>query len=755
MTRFPDDPFAKREQESYENPIASREYIIDYLKQQPKPVTKEHIASAFALASATDEEALRRRLNAMVRDGQLHMDRRDRYSLIEKMDLITGTIIAHRDGYGFLRVEGMDDDLYLSAREMQSVIHGDKVSARIAHLDDQGRGEARIVEILSRELQQIVGRFCYDRGIAYVIPENPHLHQPIVISPDATANAQENQIVCVQLLPQARLRDTRIGQITRVLGNHMDPGMEIEIAIRTHQLPYEWPAAVKEAVRHFTSDIPESALSDRKSGRKDLRDKSFVTIDGEDARDFDDAVYCEPQRDGSWRLWVAIADVSYYVKPGQPLDNEAQERGTSVYFPGQVIPMLPEILSNDLCSLKPKIDRLCLVSECHIDAQGQLIHYEFYHATIHSKARLTYTQVALILEESDGAMMEQCAPVIEHLYHLHSLFTVLLDARLRRGAIDFPSTETKIIFGQDKKIEKIIPAGRNVAHRIIEECMLTANVSAALFLLQHKVPALYRVHDKPDAQKIIELRKYLGTFGLQLEGGDNPTPRDYLLLTEKINVRDDAAVIQTMLLRSMSQAVYSVQNIGHFGLAYDAYTHFTSPIRRYPDLIVHRAISSIVEKTVEKTLTSGFVKQIAEHCSMTERRADEASRDVTNWLKCEFMQDKVGETFPGIVSGVTSFGLFVQLQDIFIDGLVHISTLPSDFYHYEPARQALVGEHSGRKYHLGDSLSVRVARVDLSTRKIDFDLVETDVEKSAGKASTTKNKANPKKIKKKKDSKSG
>jgi len=738
MTRFPDDPFAKREQQSYEHPIASREYIIDYLKQQPGPVTKEQIATAFSLSSATDEEALRRRLSAMVRDGQLHVDRRDRYSLLEKMDLITGTILAHRDGYGFLRVEDMPEDLYVSPREMQALIHGDKVAARISRLDEQGRGEARIVQILSRELPQVVGRFCYERGLAYVIPENPHLYQAILISPEATANAQENQIVCVELLPQANLRDAHIGRVVRILGNYMDPGMEIEIAIRTHQLPYEWPASVQEAANHFSSEIPQEALTNR----KDLRDKAFVTIDGEDARDFDDAVYCEPQKDGGWRLWVAIADVSYYVRPNNPLDVEAQERGTSVYFPGQVIPMLPEILSNDLCSLKPKIDRLCLISECHIDAHGQLIDYQFYPGVIHSQARLTYTQVSLILEESDAAVIEQCENVLEPLYNLHALFCILLEARLRRGAIDFPSTETKIIFGTDKKIEKIIPAERNVAHRIIEECMLTANVSAALFLLKHKVPALYRVHDNPDAQKIIELRKYLATFGLQLTGGDNPTPRDYLLLTEQINAREDASVLQTMLLRSMSQAVYSDKNIGHFGLAYDAYTHFTSPIRRYPDLIVHRAISSILAQHQDKSLTTGFVKTVAEHCSMTERRADEASRDVTNWLKCEFMKDKVGETFTGIVSGVTSFGLFVQLQDIFIDGLVHVTALPSDFYHYEPSRQALVGEHSGMKYHLGDALLVRVTRVDLGTRKIDFDLVS--------KQSTTQNKTTKNKTKKKK-----
>jgi len=723
MTRFPDDPYSKREQKQYENPIVSREYIIDYLRKQPELVTKEQLAIAFALESDTDKEALRRRLAAMVRDGQLHCNRRDRYGLVEKMDLITGTIIAHRDGYGFLNVEGREDDLYLSPREMRAVMHGDKVLARITKEDEQGRGEASIVEILARGQQQIVGRFCYERGLAYVMPENPHLYQAILISPEYSANAQENQIVCVELLPQANLRDSRIGRVVKVLGNHMDPGMEIEIAIRTHQLPHEWPSSVQQAVAHYSNEIPQESINNR----VDLRHFEFVTIDGEDARDFDDAVYCECPAGENWRLWVAIADVSYYVTPGSPLDVAAQERGTSVYFPGQVIPMLPEILSNELCSLKPNVDRLCLVSECEITEEGELVDFRFYPAVIHSRARLTYTQVARLLEDNDITAIEHCKDALIPLYNLLGLYEVLLAARLKRGAIDFPSSETKIVFGMDRKIEKIVPVERNVAHRIIEECMLTANVAAALFLQKYKTPALYRVHDAPDAQKIMELRKYLATFGLKLEGGDQPSPQHYLALTQQINERDDALIIQTMLLRSMSQAVYSDKNIGHFGLAYEAYTHFTSPIRRYPDLIVHRAIRSVLLQTKDESLTSNRMKTLAEHCSMTERRADEASRDVISWLKCEFMQDKVGETFPGIVSGVTSFGLFVQLEDIFIDGLIHVTALPNDFYHYVPARQALTGEHTAKSYHLGDHLMVKIVRVDLSTRKIDFDLVNQDV----------------------------
>ena len=504
-----------------------------------------------------------------------------------------------------------------------------------------------------------------------------------------------------------------------VLGDHMAPGMEISVSIRNHELPVIWPEdALLEASR-YAADVPEEAIV----GREDFRKLPFVTIDGDDAKDFDDAVYCVPREQGGWMLYVAIADVSHYVRPGMALDKEGYKRGNSVYFPGRVIPMLPEALSNNLCSLNPKVDRLVMVCEMTIHATGRVMDFNFSEAVINSHARLTYNQVHAMMEKNDNRMRERFKEVVPHLTHLYDLYRVLHKARSARGAIDFDMPETKIVFGSDRKIEKIIPYERFESHRVIEECMLCANICAARFLEKHKQPGLYRVHEGPSEEKLNDLRKFLFELGLKMPGHRQPVPGDYAHILRATLERPDAHMIQTVLLRSMSQAIYSPDNKGHFGLAYDAYAHFTSPIRRYPDLLVHRAIKHLL-KFKKPQNDDGSFARAGEHCSMTERRADDATSEVTDWLKCEFMMDKVGSEHDGKVSGVTSFGIFVELADIYVEGLVHISTLPEDYYQFDPTKHALTGGRTGRSFRLGDPVKVHVVRVDLDQRQIDFMLSE-------------------------------
>ncbi|MFN3785792.1 MAG: ribonuclease R, partial [Thiothrix sp.] len=534
--------------------------------------------------------------------------------------------------------------------------------------------------------------------------------------------AKHGQIVVAAIIEQPSKYSQPKGKIVEILGDHMAPGMEITVAVRSHQLPHEWSPTIREEADQFGYAVPEIA----KVGRVDLRNVPLVTIDGEDAKDFDDAVYCE--RDGNgWRLLVAIADVSHYVTPGMAIDKEAQERGTSVYFPGTVIPMLPEILSNGLCSLNPHVDRLCMVCEARLGARGKLLSYRFMEAVMHSAARLTYTKMAKIVVERDPqARAEYSEELCAHLDDLYALYHVLRKARERRGAIDFETEETQIIFDTERKIEAIVPAIRNDAHKLIEECMILANVCAAKFLSKHRIPALHRVHEGPTAEKLADLRQFLAGVGLTLGGGDEPSPADYSAVLDSLGNRPDRHLIQTVLLRSLSQAVYSPDVLGHFGLAQDYYAHFTSPIRRYPDLLVHRAIRHILRggKASDYPYKRKDMLALGEHCSMTERRADDATRDVTAWLKCEYMQEHVGETFSGVISGVTGFGLFVELSDIYVEGLLHVTALTNDYYHFDPVRHQLTGENSGRIYRLGDTLQVTVARVDLDERKIDFVLAK-------------------------------
>lgn len=740
------DPFAERESEKYENPIPSREFILEYLAEIGRPATQLQIQKDLGLKKAEAKEALRRRLIAMARDGQILKNRKGAYGPVHLMEVIAGRVIGHKDGFGFLEPDEGEEDLFLSPKQMRNVFHGDRVLARVANIDSRGRKEGMIVEVLERNTQQVVGRLFNESGMAYVEPNIQRLSQDILIPLDELNGAKHGQMVVAAITQQPTTHSRAVGKIIEVLGDHMAPGMEINVAIRSHDLPYIWSDDVTLEAARFAAEVPEEALI----GRKDLRDLHYVTIDGDDAKDFDDAIFCEKRPKGGWTLGVAIADVSYYVRPGTALDRESYKRGNSVYFPGRVIPMLPETLSNGLCSLKEGVDRLVMVCEMTIHPTGRIMRYQFSEAVICSKARLTYNQVHAVMEKKDRRMRDRFKKHIPHLENLYDLFHTLQKARKSRGAIDFDLPETKIVFGSDRKIEKIIPYERFDSHRVIEECMLSANICAARFLEKNKQPALYRVHEGPTEEKLFDLRKFLKEIGLAMPGHRAPVPGDYAHILRVIQDRPDAAMIQTILLRSMSQAIYSPDNRGHFGLAYEAYAHFTSPIRRYPDLLVHRGIKQLLNHKKPNMETSLVLA--GEHCSMTERRADDATNEVKDWLKCEFMMDKVGLDYKGTISGVTSFGVFVELDEIYVEGLIHITNLPDDYYQFDPIKHILYGERGNRSFRLGDPIKVKVARVDLDQRQIDFAIIEEGRIASLTKAQVKENirKQQSKKTKKKK-----
>ena len=737
------DPNYAKELAKYDNPVPSREFILQIIRKQNSPMSKEEIFKTLAIVNEEQQEAMRRRLRAMENDGQLVFTKRKCYALPEKLDLLKGMVIGHREGFGFLQVEGKKEDFFIPNVQMQKVMHGDYVLAQPNGFDRKGRPEVRIVRVLEANKKQIVGRFFLEQGIGYVVPDDSRITRDILIPDNARLGARMGQVVVVELHPRTAPFFQPIGKITEVLGDNMAKGMEVEIAIRKHDIPHSFPSAVEKQLKKWAEDVPEEA----KRGRVDLRDLPLVTIDGEDARDFDDAVFCQKQGKG-WKLWVAIADVSYYVRPKSALDTEAYNRGNSVYFPNRVVPMLPEKLSNGLCSLNPQVDRLCMVCEITISAKGKMTDYQFYEAVMNSHARLTYNKVAKILEK-DTALCDRYASLVPHLQDLHEMYQALVKARQQRGAIEFETIESKFIFNALGRIERIEPVVRNDAHKIIEECMILANIASANFMEKHQEPALYRIHAVPGEEKLTAFRSFLAECGLSLSGGNKPTPMDYAQLLEQIKQRPDHELIQTMLLRSMSQAVYSADNIGHFGLALEEYAHFTSPIRRYPDLTLHRGIKYLLAKQKgskrKTTDTGGYHYPLEEmdlfgaHCSSTERRADDATREVADWLKCEYMQDHVGEEFDGVISSVTGFGFFVRLNDLFIDGLVHISGLANDYYLFDMPKQRLIGENSGMMFRLGDAVKVRVEAVSLEQKQIDFSLISSERKpKRSGKTARTK-----------------
>ncbi|MBL4607379.1 MAG: ribonuclease R [Pseudomonadales bacterium] len=736
------DPHAKREATKYENPIPSREFILAHLEKAGVPQKQWEIAQELKLTTDDQLEALRRRMRAMERDGQVICLRRGGYAPVDKVDLVPGRVQGHRDGFGFMVPDDASADLFLSPGQMRGVFDGDRILARVKGIDRRGRREGMVVEVLERNTLEIVGRLQSGKGACFVLPDNKRITNSILVDKDDLGGAKAGQFVVVKIVDQPTFRGPARGAVQEVMGEHMAPGMEIDVAIRAHDIPNEWPQAVLKEIKSYTKEVPESA----KEKRVDIRDIPLVTIDGEDARDFDDAVFCEKTRGGGWRLLVAIADVSHYVSPNSALDQEAVNRGTSVYFPERVIPMLPEVLSNGLCSLNPQVDRLCMVCEIRISAAGRMSRYKFYEGVMNSKARLTYTQVGAMLEGGKvekGGFDEQFPGIRPAIEELHNLYHVLHKSRDKRGAIDFDTTETRIVFGENRKIEKIIPVHRNDAHKIIEECMLCANVAAARFLEKHELPGLFRVHEVPGEDKVTMLREFLNSMGRSLGGKTKPAPTDYQQLLSELKGSAEQELVQTVMLRSMKQAVYSPENKGHFGLAYSSYAHFTSPIRRYPDLLLHRALRYLIRSRVEsdhvervkgaerlakaKYLPYGEKEMVAFGVllSSSERRADAATRDVDDWLKCEFMLDRVGETFEGIISAVTGFGFFVQLTDVYVEGLVHISNLEGDYYHFNAAGHSLDGENSGRRFRLADPVTVRVAAVNLDDRKIDFELEGT------------------------------
>jgi len=718
--RRPHDPYAEREAQKYARPIPSREAILHWLEKAGKPLRFERLSQDLHLQHTDELEALSRRLAAMLRDGQLVQNRRDEYCLVKLLPLVAGTVIGHRDGFGFLKPDEGGDDVFLPPRQMRTLMHGDRALVRVQGRDARGRTEGSLVDVLERNTHEVAGRYVEEHGVSFVQPDNSRIAHTVLVPTAERNGARSGQMVVVELTQQPDKQSEPIGRVTRILGERHAPGMEVELAVHAHGLPHDWPVDVQREMRAFDESVPEAS----KQGRLDLRNTPLVTIDGEDARDFDDAVYCE-RRGNGFRLLVAIADVSHYVQPGSALDLEARNRGTSVYFPDRVIPMLPEVLSNGLCSINPMVDRLCMVCEMQISAEGHISRAHFHEGLMHSAARFTYTQVAGILVDKDEKLRHEYAQLVPHLDNLYGVYHALAIARAKRGAIDFDSTETRVIFGEDRKVAAIKPLVRNDAHRLIEECMIAANVETARFLEKHQIPTLFRVHAGPEVDGLKEVRLFLGSLGLSLGGGQKPEATHYAKLLEKVKARPDKALIQTVLLRSLSQAVYSPDNVGHFGLALGHYAHFTSPIRRYPDLLVHRAIRHVLQGGTARNFHYSVtqMENLGSHCSMTERRADEAARDATDWLKAEYMQDKVGEEFEGFITSVLPFGLFVQLKELYVEGLIHVTSLPSDYYSHDAAGHRMIGERSGRIYRLTDPIRVRVSNVNLEEHKIDFEPV--------------------------------
>ncbi|HEY1057806.1 MAG TPA: ribonuclease R [Limnobacter sp.] len=725
----------------YEIKIPSREDILAVLRQSPNPLTREQVYEHLKLTE-NQIPVIEKRLTAMERDGQLMPNRKGLLLLSTKLDFVAGKVLGHRDGFGFLNRDDRGPDIFLSPREMQKVLHGDRVLVRITGTDHRGKPEGTIVEVTERRTNKLVGRLVSERGILIVVPEDQRIKHDILVSPKDVGQAIPGQVVTVEIVEQPTRHSQPIGRVVEVLGDLDDPGMEIEIAVRKFDVPYEFDHLTINQAESLPDVVEHKDLK----GRVDLRDVPFVTIDGEDARDFDDAVYCTPADSikGGWRLLVAIADVSHYVEPGTPIDNEAVKRGTSVYFPRRVIPMLPEKLSNGLCSLNPQVDRLVLVCDMIIGPKGALKAYQFYNGVIHSAARLTYTQVWDALSDPQSLTAKSLNGLLGDIDNLYTLYKVLLESRQKRGAMEIETVETQVMLDAEGKIDKIVPKRRNDAHKLIEECMLAANVCAADFLERSKHPALYRVHEGPTVEKLQNLRSFLRSVSLTLEGGDDPTSMDYATLMKKVIGRPDQDLLQSMILRSMQQAIYTPHNSGHFGLAYEAYAHFTSPIRRYPDLMVHRAIKALLagkryvpmplddrefedfnpKRKVDKVEEMARWDQCGTWFSSTERRADEASRDVLSWLKCFFMKERVGDTFLGHVTGVTSFGLFITLNALYVEGLVHVSELGNEYFQYNDSLHELRGERSGIRYRLTDPIHVQVSRVDLDARRIEFRLVQ-------------------------------
>ena len=698
------DPHYDREAEKYESPIPSREHILSFIQEKPR--SKRQLFDLLALADE-QKKAFERRLRAMVRDKQLSCNKSGVYRPFSNRGLLTGTVIANPKGFGFVALDKGGKDLRLTSQQMKLVFHGDKIRVRLLNK----KLDAEIVEVLET-VKTLVGRLHLDGKKPYVVVDDRRIKHNIEIT-ELIDGCLDNQVVVVEMLSSPTIDSDAKGKISSIIGNYLDEGVEVDSAIYRHQIPAVFSEkALKESAQLPTKVIPKDIKN-----RIDITKLELITIDGEDSRDFDDAVYAEPTKNG-WKLLVAIADVSHYVKEGSELDSESYERGNSVYFPHRVVPMLPEAISNGLCSLNPKVERLSMVCEMSIDPLGELLDYKFYSAVMLSHARLTYTQVNEMLEDKKSPLRKTFSNVADNIDFLYGLYKTLRISRQKRGVMDFDRIESQILFDNKGKIKDIVASSRNDAHRLIEECMLMANQAAAKFLQKNNEDFLYRSHPKPTAEKVELTQKFLTAIGLTLEGGIEPESRNFAKVLKQAKGRDDENIIKTVVLRTMKQATYTPVNEGHFGLAFEDYAHFTSPIRRYPDLLVHRAIKRVLNK--ESREPSGKMIEFGTHLSMTERRADDASRDVEQWLKCEYMRDKVGESFHGVISGVAGFGLFVELSEVYVEGLVSIRDLKDDYFIFDDVHHQLKGQRGGKIYRLGDMIKVKVASVNLDDRKIDF-----------------------------------
>ena len=709
----------------------STDIVLKYLSQRSEPANTKSIAATLGRLGKEGRQETFEILEKLRDAGQVTQLSKHRWAMKHAIQDHQGRVVGHVDGHGYVLTDDTREKVFLRSHEMQEVLHNDIVRVQIVGRDHRKKLFGKIIEVVDRGNDSLVGRFFVENNLHFVVPDDQRIGQDIFVLAEHTAGAEPGQVVSVKITKHPTRHFQPVGEITEVLGDYLSPGMEIEIAIRKHQLPHEWPASVEKQIESFAAEVGAADIA----GRKDIRDLPLVTIDGEDARDFDDAVYCQPLKNGRSRLLVAIADVSSYVKEQSPLDQEAWLRGTSVYFPNNVIPMLPEILSNGLCSLKPQVDRLCFVCDMQISADGEIDNYDFYQAVMHSHARLTYTQVAALIGAGAGVEVEadQTAvageiPVELHgsIRDLYALSQRLGKRRRKSGTIEFEIPEPVIIFDKDRKIDRIIARSRNDAHRLIEECMLAANICASLRLEDSRLAGIYRVHDAPEEERIADARLFLRQFKLLLGGGDQPEPKHFSEVISKVDDPLTAKIVQMALLRSLKQARYDVENTGHFALNFDSYTHFTSPIRRYSDLLVHRQIRRLIENPDARDDDQAFiqVEQTAEQTSMTERRAESATREAVQWLKCEYMSHRVGEKLWGVVSSVTEFGLFVELEEVYVDGLVHITSLGNDYYRYDADRRQLIGESSNKVYHNGQRLEVQVSRVDMEQGRIDFSLTD-------------------------------
>jgi ribonuclease R len=718
----------------YKHPIPGPNDLIDFLTETGKPLKADAILKAFDLKGQRMRSLLVEKLNTMVRAGQIIENRRGEYCLTAKLDLVTGTVSGHRDGFGFVvRDDGESEDVYLSAREMRPLFDGDRVAIRVKGMDRRGRAEGQLVDVLERGTQQVAGQFIRERGIGLVIPDNSKISHRILIPKDESGGAKHGQMVVVEILDFPTYVEQATGRVVNIIGTPGEKGIATDIAIHSHAIPYKWPDTVREQVQDFGAEVPDASMD----GRTELRNVDLITIDGADARDFDDAVFCMKAQSG-WRLLVAIADVANYVSIGSALDKEAIVRGTSVYFPDRVVPMLPEVLSNGLCSLNPKVDRLCMVCDMEVSSSGKVTKATFFEGVMKSKARLTYSQVGDFL--SGASKTSVPSELQASVRDLHDLYKAFAKQRRHRGAIEIDLPQTKFKLNDDGEIDRIEVVPRNDAHRLIEECMIAANVEAAKFLKKHRIPGLYRVHPKPDTDRFNDLRLYLISLGLKVPHPDHVEPRHFTQLIEQVKDRPDSAAITMAMLRSLTHAEYSPTNVGHFGLALESYAHFTSPIRRYPDLLVHRAIRHIIRggKPGKYDYAPKEMERLGAITSAHEKRAEEATRDVEAWLKCQYMEQHLGDEFDGVITGVTNFGVFVQITELMTDGLVHVTSLANDYYKYDAGSQKLVGERSGHTYSLGEEMRIRVERVDMETRKIDFRPVTEISPKAQKKRSASK-----------------